>query len=68
MVQCVKNPTAMVWVAVKAWVQSLAQHSGLRAWSCHSCCVGHRCISDSTPGPGTSCAAGAAKKKKYNVK
>ena len=35
----VKNPTAAAWVAVKAWVQSLAWHGGLRIPHCHSCCV-----------------------------
>ena len=29
-VQLVKNMTAAAWVAVEAWVQSLAWHSGLK--------------------------------------
>ena len=30
MAQWVKSPTAMAWVAAEVWVQSLAQHSGLK--------------------------------------
>ena len=30
MVQGVKNLTAVAWVTVQAWVQPLAQHSGLK--------------------------------------
>ena len=30
MVQGVKNLTAVAWVTVEAWVQPLAQHSGLK--------------------------------------
>ena len=45
-------------------VQSLAQHSGLRIWHCHSCGLGRNCCSDLIPVPGTPCASGWPKMKK----
>ena len=42
-------------------VQSLAQHSGLRIWCCHSCSLGHNCSSYLIPGQGTP------KKKKDEI-
>lgn len=38
MAQCLKNPTAVAWVAVEVWAQSLAQHSVLK----DLCCLGYR--------------------------
>ena len=46
MAQWVENPTALAQIAVETQVQSLAGHSEL------SCSLGHRCASDSIPGPG----------------
>ena len=45
-------------------VQSLAQHSGLRIWCCHSCSLGHSCGSNLIPGLGTPYALGGGQKRK----
>lgn len=45
-------------------VLSLARHSGLRIWHCHTCGFGHNCGSDLIPGPGTPYTMGWPKKKK----
>ena len=45
------------------------EHSGLRIWLCHSCGVGRRCSSNSTPGLGTSmCHRYSQKQKNKNKK
>ena len=41
-----KNPTAMIWVTLKAQVQSLAWYSGLKDLALLQHNVGRRCDSD----------------------
>ena len=43
------------------WVQSLAQHSGLRIWRCDSCGSGSNSGSDLIPGQGAPYAMGQPK-------
>jgi len=50
--QWVKNLGAVARVTVETWVWSLAWHSGLRIWHCHSFSIG--CSSDSVLDSGTS--------------
>ena len=64
--QWVKNPVAAGQVSSKAWVWSLARHSGLRIQHLHSCAVGCSYSSDSIPGLGTSICSGYDHKKKKN--
>ena len=64
-VQWVKNPSAAAPVTAEAWVQSPAQHSGLRIRHCLTC--GHSCGSDSIPGPGTSTCVEMKKKKRIYI-
>ena len=40
MVQWVKNPTTVPWIAAEAWVQFLSRISGPRTSICHGC--GHK--------------------------
>lgn len=66
--QWVKDPTAVVQVAVEVRIQSLAWHRGLRILSCSSCGVRHSCSSDSVTGPGTSMSwVGPLKKTRGSV-
>ena len=48
------------------WVQSLAQHSGLRVWRC--CSLGCHCSSDLIPGLGAPHTSGQPKMKKKKIK
>ena len=48
-------------------VRSLAQHSGLRIQSCHSCGLCYSYNSDLIPSLGTPCAKGQSKKKKKKL-
>ena len=64
MAQQVKNATAMVQIAVEAWVRSLALHSGLKVWHGRSCGTGHSCGWDSVPDLGTSICCGRGRKEK----
>ena len=47
-------------------VQSLARHSGLRIWCCHS--IGCNCSLALIPDPETACAKGQPKRKKKKKK
>ena len=47
-------------------VRSLAWHSGLRIWRCHSCGLGCDCSSDLIPGLGTPHATSWPKLKQTN--
>ena len=62
--QWVKNLPAVAWAVVKTQVQSLALHSGLRIWCCHSYGVGHSCGFDSIPDLGTSISQKEKEKKR----
>ena len=64
---------AVAQVTVEVWVQSLAQHSGLKGSSVATAAVlGCSCGSDSTPGLGTSmyhrCGHKIFKKKEKEIK
>ena len=58
MAQWVKNPTAVAWVIVEAWFQSLTEHSGLKNTALLQLWLS--CSSDSVPGPGTFTCHGKA--------
>lgn len=67
MVQWIKNLTAVAWVAAVMGLNPPAQHSGLKGSgiaAVHRYGKSHSHDSDSIPGPGTSCAAGVAIKRK----
>ena len=64
MVQWVKNLTAVAQVTTEAWVQSLAQHSGLKDLELSELRIGHSCSLDSLSGPGTSKCHGCGHLKK----
>ena len=50
--------------SAEAQVRSLALHSELRIWHCHSCGLGHDCGSDLIPGQGTPYAIRSQKRQK----
>ena len=66
-------PTVAQWdqrCLCSAWTQvwSLARHSGLKIWHCHSCNIGSSCSLDSIPGPGTSICHECSQKRKKKKK
>ena len=66
-------PTVAQWdqrCLCSAWTQvwSLARHSGLKIWHCHSCNIGSSCSLDSIPGPGTSICHECSHKRKEKKK